>query len=161
MSPRADWISRTYKPSLIFELSTDPEVHIHRIGRTGRAGKQGIALSLYSPAESHKVIAIEAYQNAPARSNTPASLNAAVAFNQQSPMVTLCIDGGRKQKVRPADILGAITGDAGIPGQHVGKIDIFDFHAYVAIDRAIADQALKRLALGKIKGRNFKVRKVP
>jgi ATP-independent RNA helicase DbpA len=143
-----------------FEISTDPEVHVHRIGRTGRAGKQGIALSLYSPAEAHKVIAIEAYQNTPVRSHNPASLNATMTFNQQPPMVTLCIDGGRKQKVRPGDILGAITGDAGIPAQHVGKIDIFDFHAYVAVERAIADKALQRLSQGKIKGRNFKIRKI-
>ena len=143
-----------------FELAHDPEVHIHRIGRTGRAGKPGLALSLYAPAEASRVVAIEAYQNNPARTQQPASLNTAAAYNRQAPMVTLCIDGGRKQKVRPGDILGAITGDAGIPGQHVGKIDIFDFHAYVAIERAIADQALQRLSQGKIKGRNFKIRKV-
>ncbi|WP_407080152.1 ATP-dependent RNA helicase DbpA [Candidatus Methylospira mobilis] len=143
-----------------FELSPDPEVHVHRIGRTGRAGKQGIALSLYSPAEAHRVIAIEAYQKNPAHTQQPTSLNTAAAYSQQAPMVTLCIDGGRKQKVRPGDILGAITGDAGIPGQHVGKIDIFDFHAYVAIERSIADKALQRLSQGKIKGRNFKIRKV-
>ena len=74
-------------------------------------------------------------------------------------MVTLCIDGGRKAKVRPGDILGALTGEAGIPGSQVGKIDIFDFSSYVAVERSIADKALGRLSAGKIKGRNFKVRR--
>ena len=143
-----------------YELAHDPEVHIHRIGRTGRAGSKGLALSLYTPAEAHKVMAIEAYQKNPVTSVLPTSLTTAEGYNVEPPMVTLCIDGGRKNKVRPGDILGALTGDAGIPGHHVGKIDIFDFHAYVAIDRAIADKALKRLAEGKIKGRNFKVRRV-
>ena len=143
-----------------YELAHDPEVHIHRIGRTGRAGSKGLALSLYTPAEAHKVNAIEAYQKSPVVSALPESLKSSEGFNPQPPMVTLCIDGGRKNKVRPGDILGALTGEAGIPGQHVGKIDIFDFHAYVAIDRAIADKALNRLAVGRIKGRNFKIRRV-
>ncbi len=142
-----------------FELSPDPEVHVHRIGRTGRAGKQGLALSLYSASEAPKVNAIEAYQKSPAVSQSLGSLSAAVATELQPPMVTLCIDGGRKNKVRPGDILGALTGDAGIPGSQVGKIDIFDFSAYVAIERSIADKALRRLSAGKIKGRNFKVRR--
>ncbi|MDD2768661.1 MAG: ATP-dependent RNA helicase DbpA [Methylococcus sp.] len=143
-----------------YELAFDPEVHIHRIGRTGRAGSKGLALSLYTPSEAHRVNAIEAYQKSPAVTASPASLQSGADFNPQPPMVTLCIDGGRKNKVRPGDILGALTGEAGIPGHQVGKIDIFDFHAYVAIDRAIAEQALKRLAEGKIKGRTFKVRRV-
>ncbi|WP_208537854.1 DbpA RNA binding domain-containing protein, partial [Pseudomonas aeruginosa] len=66
--------------------------------------------------------------------------------------------GGRKDKVRPGDLLGALTGDAGLPGSAVGKIAIFDFQAFVAIERGLAHQALKRLSEGKIKGRSFKVR---
>ncbi len=143
-----------------YELAHDPEVHIHRVGRTGRAGSKGLALSLYTPAEAHKVNAIEVYQKSPVVSVLPGSLKSAEGFHLQPPMITLCIDGGRKNKVRPGDILGALTGEAGIPGHHVGKIDIFDFHSYVAIDRAIADKALNRLTVGRIKGRNFKIRRV-
>jgi len=141
-----------------FELAQDPEIHVHRIGRTGRAGQRGLALSLYTPADAHKVIAIEAFQG-PVAQATVGSLQARAGFELQPPMVTLQIEGGRKDKVRPGDILGALTGEAGIPGSQVGKIDIFDFSAYVAIDRSIADQALRRLSGGKIKGRNFKVRR--
>ena len=75
-------------------------------------------------------------------------------------MVTLCIDGGRKGKVRPGDILGALTGESGIAGNQVGKIDIFDRQSYVAIERSMADKALQQLSTGKIKGRYFKARKI-
>jgi ATP-independent RNA helicase DbpA len=75
-------------------------------------------------------------------------------------MVTLCIHGGRKDKVRAGDILGALTASANIPGKQIGKIDIFDKLAYVAVERPIAKQALKILSEGKVKGRKFRVRKL-
>jgi len=140
-----------------YELAHDPEIHVHRIGRTGRAGQRGLALSLYTPAEAHRVIAIEALQGR-AASASAAALKSSGNFELMPPMVTLQIEGGRKDKVRPGDILGALTGEAGIPGPQVGKIDIFDHSAYVAVERSIADKALKRLSAGKIKGRNFKIR---
>ena len=75
-------------------------------------------------------------------------------------MVTLCINGGRKNKVRAGDILGALTSNTNLPGKQIGKIDIFDNLAYVAVERSIAKQALKILSEGKIKGRKFRVRKL-
>ena len=143
-----------------FELSQDPEVHIHRIGRTGRAGKAGLALSLYTAAESYRVNAIEDYQKSPISHSTLDSLKMNQDLNLRPPMITLCIDGGRKGKVRPGDILGALTGESGIAGKQVGKIDIFDRRSYVAVERCIADKALEQLSKGKIKGRYFKVRKL-
>ena len=79
-------------------------------------------------------------------------------------MATLQIDGGRKQKVRPGDILGALTakskstGKSDVEGNQIGKIQIFDLKAYVAVDRKIADAALKKIVNGKLKGRSFKAR---
>jgi ATP-independent RNA helicase DbpA len=73
-------------------------------------------------------------------------------------MKTLVVDSGRKEKVRPGDILGALTGDAGLPGTAVGKIDVFATRSYVAIQRDVANKALERLRAGKIKGRNLRVR---
>ena len=143
-----------------FELSHDPEVHIHRIGRTGRAGKSGLALSLYIAAESHRVNAIEDYQNNPISFSALDSLKVNQKLDLSPPMVTLSIEGGRKNKIRPGDILGALTGESGIAGNQVGKIDIFDHQAYVAIERAIGDKALQQLTRGKIKGRYFKVGKL-
>ena len=143
-----------------YELSQDPEVHIHRIGRTGRAGKTGLALSLYIPAETYRVNAIEDYQQSPVSFADLDSLQVNHKPDPGPPMVTLCISGGRKNKVRPGDILGALTGGPGITGDQVGKIDIFDHQAYVAIERSMADQALEKLSKGKIKGRYFKARKL-
>ena len=143
-----------------FELSPDPQVHIHRIGRTGRAGNEGIALSMYMASEAAKVNAIEEYQNSPVRIDKTTSLKTRDNFRLSPPMVTLCINGGRKNKVRAGDILGALTSNTNLPGKQIGKIDIFDNLAYVAVERSIAKQALKILSEGKIKGRKFRVRKL-
>ncbi len=143
-----------------FELSPDPEVHIHRIGRTGRAGNEGLALSLFMASETPKVIRIEEYQDSPARIDKTSSLKSRENFKLSPPMVTLCINGGRKNKIRVGDILGALTANTNLPGKQIGKIDVFDILAYVAVERPIAKQALKILSGGKIKGRKFKVRKL-
>ena len=140
------------------ELARDSEIHIHRVGRTGRAGKKGIAISLVAPAEAHRAQAIEDRQKASLNWQPLSELKAQPGEPLQPPMVTLCIGAGRKDKLRPGDILGALTGDAGIPGNQVGKIAIFDFQAFVAVERAVAKQALNRLNAGKIKGRSLKVR---
>jgi ATP-independent RNA helicase DbpA len=146
-----------------FELSPDPELHIHRIGRTGRAGSEGLAISLFMASESFRVVAIEAYQNSPVSIDKTASLTVPEHKTQEnfrlSPsMVTLCINGGRKDKVRAGDILGALTATTGVAGNQIGKIDIADNLAYVAVQRPVAKLALKILSEGKIKGRKFRVR---
>ncbi|MGZ4982320.1 MAG: ATP-dependent RNA helicase DbpA [Methylobacter sp.] len=140
-----------------YELPWDPEIYVHRVGRTGRAGKKGLALSLCTEKELNRVKAIEEYQNTPAKWDEVAPFHMSLELRFEAPMVTLWIDGGRKNKVRPGDILGALTGEAGIEGSEVGKIDIFDAHAYVAIKRDSVDKALACLRNGKIKGRNFNV----
>jgi ATP-dependent RNA helicase DbpA len=142
-----------------YDLPWDPEVYVHRIGRTGRAGKKGLALSLCTEAELNRVKAIEEYQNTTAKWDETAPFQLKYEQRFEPPMVTLWIDGGRKDKVRPGDILGALTGAGGIAGSEVGKIDIFDAHAYVAIKQVSADKALSCLKNGKIKGRSFMVRK--
>jgi ATP-independent RNA helicase DbpA len=143
-----------------YELSRDPEIHIHRIGRTGRAGEQGLAFSLVTAQENRRVQAIESALGTAITRGEMGSLAIAAGGPLVPPMVTLCIDGGRKNKMRPGDILGALTGEAGIAGSEVGRIDVFDFHAYVAIMRAGAAQALSCLSGNRIKGRFFKVRKI-
>ncbi len=143
-----------------FELSRDPEVHIHRIGRTGRAGNTGIAISLFTAAEASRINALEAYLKKPIKVEELKNIEAKASTRQHAPMVTFCIDGGRKDKVRPGDILGALTGDGGIAGSKVGKIDIFDRIAYIAVDRSMSNKAFKQLSEGKMKGRRFKVRQL-
>ena len=142
-----------------YDLPWDPEIYVHRIGRTGRAGKKGLAFSLCTEQELNRVKAIEEYQNTVAKWDEVAPFQMVYEQRFEPPMVTLWIDGGRKDKVRPGDILGALTGAAGITGAEVGKIDIFDAHSYVAIKQESADKALSCLKNGKIKGRSFMVRK--
>ncbi|MEJ2406389.1 MAG: ATP-dependent RNA helicase DbpA [Candidatus Thiodiazotropha sp.] len=141
-----------------YELPRDPEIYTHRIGRTGRAGNKGLALSLFIASEANRVNAIEASQETKLQMDQPRGLELPEGFRLTAPMITLCINGGRKEKVRPGDILGALTANAAVPGSKVGKIDIFDHLAYVAIDRSVRKKALQVLSEGNIKGRRFKVR---
>jgi len=142
-----------------FDLPVKTETYVHRIGRTGRAGKKGHAVSLVNPNESHKIEAIEALIGR--------TIDRVKLANKESPrpaapapasMVTLYISGGRKAKMRPGDILGALTGESGgLSGSTIGKIEIHDYFSYVAVDKKVAEQAINSLRLGSIKGRKFGV----
>jgi len=141
-----------------YHLGRDLEVHVHRIGRTGRAGGTGLALSFYDGRDSEKIKAI---QEAYARTIKSETLPPSGTLNQPVPrasMVTLQIDGGKKQKLRPGDILGALTGENGIAGAQVGKIKIVSNRSYVAVSREATKAALKKLGDGKLKGRSYRVR---
>ena len=110
--------------------------------------------------EQRKVKAIKEYQNSPVRIDKTSSLKTRENFRLNPPMVTLCISGGRKNKVRAGDILGALTANTNLQGKKIGKIDISDTLSYVAVEYPIAKQALKILSEGKIKGRKFRVRRL-
>lgn len=141
------------------DVSKDTEVHIHRIGRTGRGQEKGLALSLCAPNEMRWVKLIEDYQGGkPVAWFDVATLTPAAKEPLQAPMKTLCLMGGKKDKLRPGDLLGALTGEIGLTKEQVGKINIFEFNSYVALDRQIADQALLRLNQANIKGKKFKAR---
>ena len=136
-----------------YDLPHDPELYIHRIGRTARAGAKGTAVTLYLPGQREKLSQI-----APdATDLSPEKLSGDKDFIIQSEMATLCIDGGKKSKLRPGDILGALSKEIGIPGKEIGKIDIFDLQAYVAIDKRSIEKAYEGLKRGKIKGKKFRV----
>jgi ATP-independent RNA helicase DbpA len=141
-----------------YHIARDTEVHIHRIGRTGRAGSKGIACSLYSDKEHYKVALLGDYLDRIIESETLPALKVLEQLPIKPLMATLLIDGGKKQKLRPGDILGALTGKNGITGKQVGKIHIFDNRAYVAVKQNIIKPALKKLSEGKLKGRSFRVR---
>ena len=143
-----------------YELPRDPEIHTHRIGRTGRAGETGIALSIFTESEQFRVNAIEGLQQKPCVCDVYQSLDRDPDYSLQAPMVTIQLDAGRKHKMRPGDLLGALTGEAGLAGSQVGKIDIFDMSSYVAIESAALRQALNYFADGKVKGRNVRARRV-
>ena len=141
-----------------FELSFDPDLHIHRIGRTGRAGAKGLALSLFSNNERQRLEAIEEYQGKKINIDDSNSLSNSINFKLYPPMVLLFINGGKKEKLRAGDLLGALTANDGIIAKQVGKITLFEKFSYVAIDRKVCKLALHKLNNNNIKGRKFRVR---
>jgi ATP-independent RNA helicase DbpA len=140
------------------DVTPDPEVHIHRIGRTGRADENGWALSLCSPSERNRIIGIAKMMHIEPEWHELGELPSADEAPLVPPMVTLLILGGRKEKIRPGDVLGALTGEAGFTREQVGKITVTDQTTYVAVARNIAHDAVRKLSAGKLKGKTVKVR---
>jgi len=140
------------------DVTPDPEVHIHRIGRTGRGDAEGLALTLVSMDEMGSVGKIEQLQGRESVWQPLSSLTPAAGGPLQPPMATLQIVGGRKEKIRAGDVLGALTGDAGFTKEQVGKINVNEFSTYVAVSRDIAREAVQRLSAGRVKGKTVKVR---
>ena len=140
------------------DVTPDPEIHIHRIGRTGRADQDGWALSLCSPAERNRIISIAQMMRIEPEWHELGALQSDDDSALIPPMVTLQILGGRKEKIRPGDVLGALTGEAGFTREQVGKITVTDQSTYVAITRNIAHEAVRKLSAGKLKGKTVKVR---
>ncbi|MEO8964966.1 MAG: ATP-dependent RNA helicase DbpA [Gammaproteobacteria bacterium] len=148
-------------PAVInYELAFEHDVHIHRIGRTGRAGHKGLALSLVMPADSERVSLIKENLSHPLTWGNMSELTKTDGAIFQPEMITVCLDAGRKDKIRPGDILGALTKDAELPGDAIGKIDIAALCSYVAIHRAHVDKAYRYLQNGKLKGRKVNVKKL-
>ncbi|MBP6647446.1 MAG: DbpA RNA binding domain-containing protein, partial [Burkholderiaceae bacterium] len=142
------------------DVTPDPEVHIHRIGRTGRGDQAGLALNLASLNEMGSVGKIEQLQGRESTWHPLGELTASSLAPLRAPMLTLQIAGGRKEKIRAGDVLGALTGDAGFAKEQIGKINVNDFSTYVAVDRTIAHEAMRKLNLGKVKGKSVRVRVV-
>jgi len=140
------------------DVTPDPEVHIHRIGRTGRADENGWALSLCSPSERNRTIGIAKMMRIEPEWHELDELHSEDEAKLVPPMVTLQILGGRKEKIRPGDVLGALTGEAGYTREQVGKITVTDFSTYVAVARNVAHEAVRKLSAGKVKGKTVKVR---
>ncbi len=140
------------------DVTRDLEVHIHRIGRTGRVDEDGLALSLVGPWEKESVKRIEEMQGSAAEWHTLLELVRKGREPLVPPMVTLQILGGRKEKIRAGDVLGALTGEAGFDAAQVGKITVNESATYVAVDRRIGSKAVQKLSTGKVKGKTVRVR---
>jgi len=137
-----------------FDLPHSQETYIHRIGRTARAGEEGLAFTLFCPYEAIKA---DEYRDDSRLFEDAASLESVSGFEMKPQYITLVIEGGKKDKVRAGDILGALTGEAGLDGGDVGKIDIYDNQSYVAIRSDKIDEAYDKLKNGKIKAKRFSV----
>ncbi len=142
-----------------YDLPSDHELYVHRIGRTGRAGQEGLALSLYTHTERPILRNIGAYLKTDCLTNEINDLEKLRPFALRSFMTTIYISGGRKDNIRPGDILGALTKEAGLKSQEVGKIHILEVNSYVAITHDKIDHVIECLNAGKIKGKKFKVGK--
>ncbi|NQZ33586.1 MAG: ATP-dependent RNA helicase DbpA [Oceanospirillaceae bacterium] len=139
-----------------YDVPTDPSTYTHRIGRTARAGKTGTAITLCSSQETHRwerILELQETVVDPILSRDPQGKTPIFA-----PYKTLCILGGRKQKLRPGDLLGALTKDDKLSKNHIGKIDVMQNVSYVAIENSYAKQALAQLQLGRIKGKKFRAK---
>lgn len=140
-----------------YDLAFEPDVHIHRIGRTGRAGNKGLALSITTAADALRLCAIEEHLPQPITWGKSSEFDGGSTTLFYPEMVTLSLACGKKDKIRPGDILGALTKDAGLSGSMIGKINILPLYSYVAIHRSQAQKALEYLQNGKLKGRKVKV----
>ena len=139
------------------DVPSDPDTYMHRIGRTGRAGRDGLALTLCTPQDLRRLEAIEEHQCLALPRERVQPVTGKPKGVPQAAMATLRIDAGKSDKLRPGDILGALTGEAGLPAKAIGRIVVQATRSYVAIARAQAPQALARLREGRIKGRRFRV----
>ena len=142
------------------DVTPDPEVHIHRIGRTGRGDAEGLALNLASMDEMGSVGKIEVLQGRESAWSPLSELTPSGSGPLVPPMATVQIIGGRKEKIRAGDVLGALTGDMGYTREQVGKINVNEFSTYVAVERSIAPQVVQRLNSGRVKGKSVKARLV-
>ena len=141
-----------------YSLPAQPEVYTHRIGRTGRGGEAGSALSLVADREMNRLHAIEAFSD-----QGPMPMLQLPDHSPDGPLaepqyVTLEVNGGRRHKLRPGDILGALTAHKDITGAVIGKIDLLDQSTYVAVHSSVAPAAVKQMNQNKIKGRAVRAR---
>ncbi|HEX4421675.1 MAG TPA: ATP-dependent RNA helicase DbpA [Kofleriaceae bacterium] len=125
-----------------YDLPHDPDVLVHRIGRTARAGHAGLAISLTGPGDRR---ALDDLRHGPLAGvpTTPLPTAGEGAAGAPPPaMVTLAIQGGRHDRLRPGDLVGALTTGLGIAAADIGQISIQDRISFVALSAAVAPRAL-------------------
>lgn len=133
----------------------EPETYIHRIGRTGRAGKEGVAVSLLTDSEKFRLDAINEMTGKSFSVESLPQTDQVNNFSKPS-MVTLSINGGRKNKISAGDLLGVLTSSGKIKGTDIGKIERQDYLSFVAVKREVMVLALDILENNTIKGKRFK-----
>lgn len=138
-----------------YDLPFESETYVHRVGRTGRAGKEGLAVSLMVPGEEFRIEGINENMGTNFAA-IPSKFQYGTNHPElEPPMVTISINGGRKNKISAGDILGALTSKGGIQGSDVGKIDRLDYLTFVAVKREVAKKALKIVETTPVKGKRF------
>jgi len=143
-----------------YHLALDPKTHVHRVGRTGRGDKKGLACSIFGEKEVFRVKQIEQLYDREFEPAVLPSLSLLEKPPYKPEMQTLYIDGGKKQKLRAGDIVGCLTGEEGIGFSQIGKITIFENQSFVAVKREASKPAFRKLRDNKIKGKKYQVRRV-
>ncbi len=143
-----------------YHTASDPETHVHRIGRTGRAGNQGIACSLFSEKEHYKINRLGEHLGFKIEAKKLPDLSLLKQPGYKAPMATLQISGGKKNKIRPGDIVGALTQSKELTGDDLGKIKVAANWSYIAVTRKFFDTAFRQLTDGKIKGKKYRVKRI-
>ncbi|MBL0687612.1 MAG: ATP-dependent RNA helicase DbpA [Sulfurospirillum sp.] len=130
-----------------YDLPQSKETYIHRIGRTGRMNKVGLAVSFARGHEEYLDVKLENID----------SLHVASSQSYRAKMRTLCINGGKRDKIRAGDILGALVKEMGQDVEHIGKILINKKESYVSINSKFSKEVFEKIKKSKIKGKIFKV----
>lgn len=145
-------------PAVInYNMPATAEDYVHRIGRTGRAGKKGSVFSFFIPYEREMLKLIESLTLKPCQLKKPSELVIAKKYDLIPPMQTMYISGGKKDKLRPGDIVGALVGEAKIDANDIGNISVQSTFSFVAVKSASIQQAIEKLNSGKIKKKKYKV----
>ena len=138
-----------------YDLALNYKIHTHRIGRTARAGKGGVATTFVLPNESKNSLEIkEHFPDIIFEDEKEIVFDN--SFEIDSTFRSIFINGGKKQKLRKGDILGALTAGIGLAKEDIGTIDLFDFCSYVAIKKEKLPFVLEKLQNTKIKGKFYR-----
>lgn len=140
-----------------YNLPSDAESYVHRVGRTGRAGEKGLAFSFFNPVEEEKMENIEKLLEKPCDIKDAADLSYTEKYSFTPPMQTIYISGGKKDKLRPGDIVGALVNEVTIQASDIGDISVLQSFSYVALNRHVVKKVISKLTHGKIKKKKFKV----
>jgi ATP-independent RNA helicase DbpA len=142
---------------IIAEVSPDPENHLHRVGRTGRAGETGLALTIIAgQKEAERLVRIEEKMGRSIPRGEIPEGGKGLRF-LQPPNRTLLILSGRKDKIRKGDVLGCLIKDAGIPSEAIGRIDLMPKACSVAIAKEYAEKAAEHIRNGRVKNKRVRV----
>lgn len=139
-----------------YDVAQDEMIHTHRIGRTARAGKNGLAVTLATSFDNNRIDLIKEKFDDVDFEDIDTVVDD-MNYKIDADFRSIFILGGKKQKVRAGDILGALTAGVGIDKNDIGKINILDFVSYVAVKKEVIKKAVNGLEKGKIKGKYFKV----
>lgn len=162
-----------------FDLPEDAESYVHRIGRTGRKGKEGLAISFVTESDNEFIEAIESYTGKeleqPEFPTEEAVQGAMAAFEEKistrpemkvekgaklnEDILKIHINAGKKQKMRAADIVGTLCNIEGMTKDDIGIINIMDISTYVEVLHGKGPMVLKVLQKKPLKGRIRKVNK--